>query len=155
VIELLCRYQPLEVVVEASPAWPWLYDLRAGSVARFVLAHPKKLRAIAEANYKSDAIDATLLARMQLAQLIPEVHCKPTEQQELAVLVRHRARLVRLRTQAASRMHAELHAVGLCLPRGRWLTRAGRAATRPGRCWDRSSSASCARMNASPMVCVA
>ncbi len=50
VIELVSRYQPLEVVVEASPAWPWLYDLLAGTVARFVLAHPKKLRAIAEAN---------------------------------------------------------------------------------------------------------
>ena len=92
-----------------------------------MLAHPKKLRAIAEANYKSDAIDATLLARMQLAKLIPEVHCKPIEQRELAVLVRHRARLVRLRTLAASRMHAELHSVGLCLARGRLLTRAGRA----------------------------
>jgi transposase len=85
-------------VVEASPAWPWLYDLLADSTARFVLAHPKKLRAIAEANYKSEAIDATLLAQLRLAQLIPEVHCKPTEQRELAVLVRHRARLVLLRT---------------------------------------------------------
>jgi transposase len=44
-----------------------------------------------------------------------------------AVLVGHRARLVRLPTQAASRMHAELHSVGLCLARGRLLTRAGRA----------------------------
>jgi hypothetical protein len=52
-LELLLLYQPLEVVVEASPAWPWLHDLLADSVARFVLAPPKKLRAIAEANYKS------------------------------------------------------------------------------------------------------
>jgi transposase len=126
-VELLERHAPVEVVVEASPAWPWLYDLLDGVVTRFVLAHPKKLRAIAEANYKSDAIDATLLARMLLARLIPEVHCKSIEQRELVTLVRHRTRLVRLRTQAASRIHAELHAVGLCLARGRLLTRAGRA----------------------------
>jgi len=133
-IELLERYQPLDVVVEASSAWPWLFDLTATAVNRFVLAHPKKLRAIAESNYKSDAIDATLLARMHLARLIPEVYCKPIEQREQAVLVRHRARLVRLRTQAASRIHAEIHGVGLHLARGRMLTREGRAWVRT-RAW--------------------
>lgn len=42
-VELLERHAPVEIVVEASPAWPWLYDLLDGVVARFVLAHPKKL----------------------------------------------------------------------------------------------------------------
>ena len=119
-------FEPLEVVVEASPAWPWLYDLLDGPDCHFVLAHPKRLRAIAESNYKNDAIDATLLARMRVVDLIPEVYCKPIEQREQATLVRHRARLARLRTQAASRIHAELHAIGLSLPRGRLLTREGR-----------------------------
>jgi transposase len=126
-LEVLEPHRPLDVVVEASPAWPWLYDLLDGPGCRFVLAHPKKLRAIAEANYKNDQIDATLLARMRLARLIPEVYCKPIEQREQATLVRHRARLVRLRSQAASRIHAELHSVGLRLARGKLLTREGRA----------------------------
>lgn len=125
--DVLEPFRPMEVVVEASPAWPWLYDFLDGPGYRFVLAHPKKLRAIAEANYKSDAIDATLLARMRLVNLIPEVYCKPIEQREQATLVRHRARLVKLRTAAASRIHAELHSIGLCLPRGRLLTGEGRA----------------------------
>lgn len=133
-VEVLEQFQPLDVVVEASPAWPWLFDLLAPLVRRFVLAHPKRLRAIAEANYKSDAIDATLLARMHLARLIPEVYCKPIEQREQAVLVRHRARLVRLRTQAAYRIHAEIHGVGLHLARGRLLTKEGRARVRT-RAW--------------------
>lgn len=126
-LEVLEPYRPLDVVVEASPAWPWLYDLLEGPSCRFVLAHPKKLRAIAEANYKNDEIDATLLARMQLARLIPEVYCKPIEQREQATLVRHRARLVRLRSQAASRIHAELHSLGLRMGRGKLLTKQGRA----------------------------
>jgi transposase len=126
-LEVLESYRPVEVVVEASPARPWLYDLLEEPGCRFVLAHPKKLRAIAEANYKNDEIDATLLARMQLAQLIPEVYAKPIEQREQATLVRHRARLVRLRSQAASRIHAELHSVGLRMGRGKLLTREGRA----------------------------
>ncbi len=126
-VALLARYRPLEVVVETSPAWPWLYDLLTGDGHGFVLAHAKKLRAIAESNYKRDAIDAELLGRMRLAGLIPEVRPKDIEAREQAVLVRHRARLVRLRTAAASRIHAELHSVGLCMERGRLLTRGGRA----------------------------
>lgn len=125
-VELLEAYRPLEVVVETSPAWPWLYDLLDGPGCRFVLAHANKLRAIAEANYKNDQIDATLLARMRLVNLIPEVYCKSVTQREQATLVRHRARLVRLRTAAASRIHAQLHALGYCLPRGRLLTAEGR-----------------------------
>lgn len=125
-VELLHRFRPLEVVVETSPAWPWLYDLLTGEGHGFVLAHARKLRAIAESNYKRDEIDAELLARMRLAGLIPEVYPKDIESREQAVLVRHRARLVRLRTGAASRIHAELHSVGLCLERGRLLTKDGR-----------------------------
>lgn len=125
-VELLERHHPVEVVVETSPVWPWLFDLLGGNGFGFVLAHAKKLRAIAEANYKGDEIDAELLARMRLAGLIPQVYPKSIEQREQAVLVRHRALLVRSRTRAASRIHAQLHGVGLSLPRGRLLTRAGR-----------------------------
>lgn len=125
-LEVLERFRPLEAVVETSPAWPWLHDLLTGHGHGFVLAHAKKLRGIAEQTYKRDEIDAELLARMRVAGLIPEVYPKGIEQREQAVLVRHRARLVKLRTGAASRIHAELHAVGLHLRRGRLLTRDGR-----------------------------
>lgn len=125
-IELLDAHRPLEAVVETSPAWPWLYDMLTGHGFGFVLAHAKKLRAIAEANYKRDEIDAELLARMRLAGLIPEVHAKSIEQREQALLVRHRARLVKLRTSVAGRIHAEIHSIGLHLERGRLLTKGGR-----------------------------
>ena len=124
--ELLAPYRPLEVVVETSPAWPWLFDRLSGRGIHFVLAHAKRLRIIAESNYKSDAIDAELLARMRLAGLIPEVHPKSVEQRDQAVLLRSRGRLVRQRTQMVNRIHAQLHNVGLHLDRGRMLTEAGR-----------------------------
>ncbi len=125
-VALLDEHAPLEVVVEASGSWPWIYDRLEGAQVHVVLAHPKKLRAIAESNYKTDAIDAELLARMRLVDLIPEVYPKPIEQRELATLVRHRARLVRQRTGAAGRIHGELHSLGLSLRRGELLTQAGR-----------------------------
>lgn len=77
---------------------------------------------IAESNYKSDEIDAELLARRRLAGLIPEVHPKASEQREQAVLLRNRARLVRERTWMVNRIHAHIHNVGLHLERGRLLT---------------------------------
>ena len=92
----------------------------------FVLAHAKELKAISGQNYKRDAADAELLARIRVAGLIPEVHPKPPALREQATLLRHRATLVRLRTAAASRIHAQLHQVGLRMNRGHLLTQSGR-----------------------------
>jgi transposase len=133
-LALLDRHAPTEVVVETSPAWPWLHDLLQGSGHGFVLAHAKKLRGIAEQTYKRDEVDAELLARMRVAGLIPAVYAKTIEQRDQAVLVRHRATLVRERTSAANRIHGQIQAVGLRLARGRLLTEAGRRWVR-GQAW--------------------
>jgi transposase len=125
-VQTLAVYRPLDVVVETSSSWPWLHEVLSATGVRFVLAHAKKLRAIAEANYKSDTIDAELLARMHLARLIPEVYATPASQREWAILIRHRTTLVAQRTALANRIHAQLHTRGLWLERGRLLTRAGR-----------------------------
>src|SRR5688500_7629195 len=66
-LELLAPYRPLDVVVETSSSWPWLSEVLAPAGIRFVLAHAKRLRAIAESTYKRDTLDAELLARMRLA----------------------------------------------------------------------------------------
>jgi transposase len=125
-LALLAPYRPLEAVMETSSSWPWLYEVLSGAGIRFVLAHARRLRAIAEANYKCDDIDAELLGRMQLAGLIPAVYPTPAAQRDWATLLRHRATLVRQRTALANRIHAQLHMRGLHLERGRLLTRAGR-----------------------------
>ncbi|HEU0053666.1 MAG TPA: IS110 family transposase [Longimicrobium sp.] len=125
-LETLAPYRPLEAVVETSSSWPWLYELLTPAGVGFVLAHAKKLRAIAEANYKSDDIDAELLARMRLAGCIPEVYPTPATQREWATLVRHRQRLAAQRTTLINRIHGQLHQIGLHTGRGELLTRAGR-----------------------------
>lgn len=124
-LELLSAYRPLEVVVETSSAWPWLHDLLVPEGIGFVLAHAKRLRQIAASTYKSDEVDAELLARMHLAGLIPAVHAKALEQREWMTLVRHRAGLARQRTRLANQIHGQLHQVGLRVARGRLLTRGG------------------------------
>jgi transposase len=122
---VLERYRPLRVVVETSSAWPWVRAAVEAPAVTFVLAHAKRLRAIAEATYKSDDIDAELLARMELAGLIPGVYATPEEQRDWATLIRHRVTLVGARTALLNRVHAQLHLRGFSLERGRLLTRAG------------------------------
>lgn len=123
---LLAPYRPLAAVMETSSSWPWLHEVLTGAGIQFVLAHARKLRAIAEANYKRDEIDAVLLARMQLAGCIPTVYPSSGAQREWAILIRHRTALVMQRTTVVNRLHAQLHLRGLSLERGRLLTRAGR-----------------------------
>lgn len=118
---------PLAVVVESSPFWPWLYDLLVPQGMDFHLAHAQELEAIATAARKSDQRDARLLARMLAAGLVPEAYPKPPARREQACLVRHRAALVRHRTMLANRIHGQLHATGLALPRERLLRQATRA----------------------------
>jgi transposase len=125
-VALLAPYRPLDAVVETSSSWPWLQEVLTGAGVHFVLAHARRLRLIAEANYKRDDIDAELLARMRLAGLIPEVYPTPYAQREWATLLRHRTTLVTQRTALVNRIHAQLHGRGLHLARGRLLTRAGR-----------------------------
>jgi len=130
-VETLTPYHtpahPLAVVVETCPFWPWLYDLLVPVGIRFHLAHAQELEAIAKAARKRDERDASLLARMLAGGLIPFAYPKPPAQRENACLVRHRAALVRHRTMLANRIHSQLHAVGLTLPRERLLRRATRA----------------------------
>ena len=125
-LTVLAPYRPLDAVMETSSAWPWLHEVLTGAGIQFVLAHARRLRAIADANYKSDDVDAELLARMRLARLIPEVFPTPGAQREWATLLRHRATLVAQRTALANRLHGQFHTRGLHLERGRLLTQAGR-----------------------------
>ena len=125
-LALLAPYRPLEGVMETSSSWPWIAEVLSGAGITFVLAHARRLRAIAEATYKSDDIDAELLARMRLAGCIPAVYTTPAAQREWATLIRHRTALVRQRTMLVNRLHAQLHTHGLHLERGRLLTVSGR-----------------------------
>jgi transposase len=117
---------PLTVVVETCPFWPWLYDALVPRGIRFQLAHAQELEAIARSARKSDRRDARLLARMLAGDLIPPTYPKAPAQRDIACLLRHRAAVVRMRTMTANRIHSQLHAVGLRLPREQLLRKASR-----------------------------
>lgn len=79
-----------QVVVEATANYEWFLLLIEDLAQRCVLAHPKKLRIIAESTRKSDKIDARVLAEFLAIDMIPEAYRPSPRIQQYRVLVRHR-----------------------------------------------------------------
>ena len=84
-----------QAVVEATASYEWLVRLLEPLAERVVLAHPKKLRVIAESTRKSDKIDARLLAEFLALDMMPQAYRPTPRQREHRVLVRHRCYLQR------------------------------------------------------------
>jgi transposase len=85
--ETLGRFR---VVVEATAAYEWFFLLVEDLADRMVLAHPKKLRVIAESTRKTDTIDAEVLAVFLALDMIPEAYRPSPRIRQYRVLVRHR-----------------------------------------------------------------
>jgi transposase len=106
------------VVLEATTnAWT-IYDQLVGLVARVVVAHPAKVRLIAEARVKTDKVDVLTLAKLLRADKLPEVWVPPMHVRDLRALLSHRRRLVALQTTAKNRLHSVLHRLNLKPPGG-------------------------------------
>lgn len=65
------------IAVEATGNWMWLYELIEARCPDVVLAHPLKTKAIASARIKTDKIDATTLAHLLRADLVPAAYIPP------------------------------------------------------------------------------
>lgn len=88
--EFFAGLGPFQVVVEATSCYEWFLLLVEDLADRCVLAHPKKLRVIAESKNKSDKVDAQVLAEFLLLDMLPEAWRPSPRVQQHRVLVRHR-----------------------------------------------------------------
>lgn len=86
----LSTQRPFELVVEATASYEWFVQLVESQAERVVLAHPGKLRVIAESTRKSDKIDAQVLAEFLAHGMIPAAHRPTPRQREHRRLVRYR-----------------------------------------------------------------
>ena len=70
---LVRRWPGCHVVFEASMNWHWLFEILEREVPseRIVLANPFKTRIIAEAQIKTDKVDARILADLLRCRLSP------------------------------------------------------------------------------------
>jgi len=100
--------EPMKAVLEASYNWGPLYDWLAEVADEVVLAHPTKVRAIAEARIKTDAIDSETLAHLLRADLIPAAHAPSKDVRARKRVLRQRMFFVRIQTMLKNRIHALL-----------------------------------------------
>lgn len=79
-----------QAVVEATASYEWLWEMLEPLANRLVLAHPKKLRVIAESTRKSDKLDARVLAEFLALDMIPQAYRPTPRQRQHRALVRQR-----------------------------------------------------------------
>ncbi len=97
-----------EAVVEATASYEWFVRLIEPFARRVVLAHPKKLRVIAESTRKSDQLDAQVLAEFLALDMIPASYRPTPRQREHRQLVRQRDRIQRRLTSVKNRIRRML-----------------------------------------------
>ncbi|HEX6682617.1 MAG TPA: IS110 family transposase [Candidatus Limnocylindrales bacterium] len=105
-----------EVVLEATYGWYWAADLLADHGAAVHLAHPLGVKGFAYRRVKNDERDAADLADLLRMGRLPEAWIAPPPVRELRELVRHRAKLVSLRTGLKCSVHAVLAKCGIAVP---------------------------------------
>jgi transposase len=91
-------------VMEATRNWTVMFDWLDELVDEVVLAHPLKVKAIAEAKIKTDKIDATILSHLLRADLVPTAHASSRGARQIRLALRERMFYVRLRTMVKNRI---------------------------------------------------
>jgi transposase len=101
---------PSKAVLEACWNWGLTHDLleEIEEVEEVVLAHPWKTRLIADAQIKTDRLDAFALGTLLRGNLVARAHVPRPETRARKNLLRQRLYWSRLRTMLRNRIHALL-----------------------------------------------
>ena len=102
-----------DVVLEACYGWYWAADTLAELGATVHLAHPLGVKMFSLRRVKNDVRDAADLADLLRMGRLPEAWIAPPACRELRGWVRHRAKLVGLRSQLKCQIHAVLAGAGV------------------------------------------
>jgi transposase len=105
-----------EVVLEATYGWYWAADTLAELGAHVHLAHPLGVKMFSLRRVKNDQRDAADLADLLRMGRLPEAWIAPPATRELRGWVRHRAKLVGLRSSVKNQVHAVLAHAGVQVP---------------------------------------
>jgi transposase len=105
-----------QVVLEATYGWYWAVDVLRAAGAEVHLAHPLGVKGFTYRRVKNDVRDATDLADLLRMGRLPEAYAAPPAVRQLRELVRHRAKLVAMRSGLKAQVHAVLAKQGLHIP---------------------------------------
>ena len=104
-----------EVVLEATYGWYWAADALAELGATVHLAHPLGVRRFRIGGSRRSTRRRRSGGLLRMGRL-PHAWIAPPETRELRELVRHRAKLVAMRSQCKAHVHAVLAKGGIWVP---------------------------------------
>jgi transposase len=109
VVEFLKEFdETMEVAIEATPSWYWLYDRLEEEGFEVKLSHPLKTKAIAYAKVKTDKVDSATLAHLLRSDLLPLSYVPEKPVRLNRELLRYRASLVKIQTEVKNKIHSLL-----------------------------------------------
>ena len=109
VIDFLREFnESMEVAIEASPSWYWLYDSLEDEGFDVKLSLPLKTKAIAYAKVKTDKVDSATLAHLLRSNLLPLSYVPERPVRLNRELLRYRASLVKIQTGIKNKIHTVL-----------------------------------------------
>jgi transposase len=103
--QFLEPYRPGVAVVEATRNWGLIYDWLDEVLDDVTLAHPLKVKAIAEARIKTDKISADILADLLRAGLLPRAYAPNKRTRGFKNILRQRMFFVRVQTMVKNRIY--------------------------------------------------
>jgi transposase len=124
----------VKVAIEPVCGWRWVTNQLEESGLEVHIAHPMKVRLIAESKQKTDFNDARTLADLLRAGMLPESHRVADEIYELRVVLRERHFLVTERTAVKNRLH------GIATTQGLHLVTGGNPLQKRGKKWIEEGS---------------
>lgn len=103
--QFLKPFLPGTAVIEATRNWGLIYDWLEEILDDVTLAHPLKVKAIAEARIKTDKISADILADLLRASLLPKAYAPGRQTREIKNVLRQRMFFVRIQTMVKNRIY--------------------------------------------------
>jgi len=100
--------EEMEIAVEVTPSWYWLYDHVEDEGFHVRLSHPLKTKAIACAKVKTYKVDSATLAHLLRSNLLPLSYVPEKEIRLNRELLRYRASLVMIQTGVKNKIHTIL-----------------------------------------------
>jgi transposase len=110
--EFAQRYAGATAAIEATSNYYHVHDTLS-EYLDVVVAHPGKLKLIADSDKKTDRVDAKELARLVRLNSVPESYVPTDEIREARALVRGRQTLVEDRTKFVNKIHGVLADTGI------------------------------------------
>ena len=95
----------MEVAIESTPSWYWLYNSLEDEVFDLQLSHPLRTKAIAHAKVKTDKVDSATLAHLLRSNLLPLSYVPERSMRLSRELMRYRASLVKIQTRVKNKIH--------------------------------------------------